>query len=283
MPGSARGIGSPTHTGPRSPNTRALVIWLTTTASMLACAPPGNGPASESPGSPEAALGDSLVDAWIRAAGGLDAWRDVESARYTVTTVWYDSAGQIRRMRPRRVELRKVSGAEQSRIERPEAEGLYVQVFTGDTIWATLNDAALPADHPATAESEYVGRDVFYWFGLPYKLRDPGVNRRARELPEGGYELTVTFGDEVGIHPGDRYFYYFLDDGPQPEEVHYIEQGRESRNRTVWSGIGRAGPLSYVVSRLYLDSAERPTKELRIDDVMINPELPDSLFEPPAR
>lgn len=263
-------------------NAQAVAICLGAAASTLACAPTEDDP---SPTSLEAALGDSLVDAWIAAAGGLEAWWDVERARYTVTTIWYDSIGQIRRMRPRRVELRKVDGSEQSRIERPEAEGLYVQVFTGDTAWAMLNEAPLPEDHPATAESEYVGRDVFYWFGLPYKLRDPGVNRRARQLPDGGYELAVTFGDEIGAHPGDRYFYYFFDDDPQPEEVHYIEQGRDEqdRNRTVWSGVGRAGRLSYVVSRVWLDSAERRTKELRIDDVTINPELPDSLFEPPGR
>ena len=74
-------------------------------------------------------------------------------------------------MRPRRVELRKTGAGEQSRIERPEAEGLYVQVFTGDGMWATLNDAPLEPDHPAVVESEYVGRDVFYWFGLPSKTR----------------------------------------------------------------------------------------------------------------
>lgn len=265
----------------RSSYAPTAAFWLAVAALAAACGPSAN----DASRSPEAALGDSLVDAWIRDSGGLDAWWEVESARYTVTTVWYDSVGAIRRMRPRRVELRKVSGGEQSRIERPEAEGLYVQVFRGDTAWATLNDAALAEDHPATVESEYVGRDVFYWFGLPYKLRDPGVNRRARALPEGGYEVAVTFGDEVGAHPGDRYFYYFLDDDPQPEEVHYIEQGRgeEDRNRTVWSGVGRAGSLSYVVSRLYLNLEEQPTKELRIDDVTINPELADSLFEAPGR
>jgi hypothetical protein len=266
----------------RSPFAGAVAVLLAAATLTAACAP---SPGDRAPRSPEAALGDSLVDAWISAAGGLETWWEVESARYTVTTVWYDSVGEIRRMRPRRVELRKVSGGEQSRIERPEAEGLYVQVFAGDTAWATLNEAALPEDHPATVESEYVGRDVFYWFGLPYKLRDPGVNRRARALAEGGYELAVTFGDEVGAHPGDRYFYYFLDDDPQPEEVHYIEQerGEEDRNRTVWSGVGRAGRLSYVVSRLYLNSEEQRTKELRIDDVTINPELPDSLFAAPRR
>ncbi len=43
------------------------------------------------PATPEAALGDSLVAAWIEEAGGLAAWDDLRSARFTVTTVWYDS------------------------------------------------------------------------------------------------------------------------------------------------------------------------------------------------
>lgn len=250
----------------------------------LGCAGTGSPPVAEDR-TPAEALADSLVGAWLEAAGGLDAWADVESARYTITTVWFDSLGDIERMRPRRVEMRKVDGVEQARIERPEAEGLYVQTFTGDGSWATLNDARLPADGPVVEETEYVGRDVVYWFGLPYKLYDPGVNRRARALDEGGYEVAVTFGDEIGAHPGDRYFYYFLDEDPHPEEVHYIEQGREEadRNRTVWSGYGRVGEFTYVVSRRWLDTLDMPTKELRVDDVELGPALSDSLFTPPPR
>lgn len=248
------------------------------------CAGSG-GPPVAADRTPEETLADSLVGAWLGAAGGLDAWRDVSSARYTITTVWFDSLGEIERMRPRRVEMRKLGGDEQARIERPETEGLYVQTFTGDDAWATLNDARLPDDGPVVAETEYVGRDVVYWFGLPYKLYDPGVNRRARALDDGGYEVAITFGDDIGAHPGDRYFYYFLDEDPWPEEVHYIEQGREEadRNRTVWNGFGRVGDFTYVVSRRWLDSSGTPTKELRVDDVQLGPELADSLFAPPSR
>ncbi len=256
----------------------ATGIALAGAAAAAACAQSQDTDRSEDPA---AALADSLVRVWIDAAGGLEAWEDVRSARYTVTTVWFDSLGAIRRMRPRRVELRKTATGEQSRIERPEAEGLYVQVFTGAGTWATLNDAPLAPDHPATAESEYVGRDVFYWFGLPYKLMDPGVNRSARRLDEGGFELRITFGDTIGAHPGDRYFYYFMDDTPHPEEVHYIEQGKEDVNRLMWAEVAAADPIAYVGRRTYADDEGRLTKELRIDDVSINPCIPDSLFEPP--
>ncbi len=259
----------------RSLSTLALAVALASTA----CAEAGSSPAA----SPDQVMADSLIGAWLEAAGGMAAWDDVRSARFTITTVWFDSTGEVRRMRPRRVEFRKHEGHEQARIERPEAEGLYVQTFTGTGVWATLNDRRLPADDPATEESEYVARDVVYWFGLPYKLFDPGVNRSAAPLDGGGYEVRITFGDDVGIHPGDRYFYYFTDDDPYPEEVHYIEQGKgeEARSLTEWKGFGRVETFVYVVDRTWRDPAGRPTKALRVDDVTLNPELPDSLFAPP--
>lgn len=270
----------------RMPRTHHL--GLATALALSAC---GGGDGATAEPRPDTApasglsggtVADSILDAWITAAGGLSAWDSVHSLRYTVTTVWFDSIGEVRRMRPRRVELRKTARGEESRVERPEAEGLYVQAFDGETAWAALNGQPLPADHPAAAESEYVARDVVYWIGLPYKLRDPGVYHAARPLPDGGYELAVTFGDSVGAHPGDRYFYYFLDSDPHPEEVHYIEEGRDEsdRNRTRWTGFERSGPITYVVKRTWYGTTGAPTKELRVDDVWVNPPLPDSLFRP---
>lgn len=267
--------------------TRLLTPFLAAALAVAGAACGSSGPEADAGGEGSApddgvdTVADSAVGAWIEAAGGMDAWRSVESLRYTVTTVWYDSTGRVRRMRPRRIEIEKTRSGFRSRIERPEAEGLYVQVFTGDTAWATLNGHPLPPDHPAAEESEYVGRDVYYWIGLPYKLRDPGVDLSASPLPGGGTEVRVTFGGGVGEHPGDRYFYAFADEDPFPERVDYIEQGSDSRTHTVWRGFAEAGPLTYVVTRRYPDADGTPTMELRIDDVQIDPALPDSLFRPP--
>lgn len=265
--------------------TRAAALALVAGLTAYGCGGGAeDGDAGVPDGSGAASRGDSAVAAWIRAAGGPAAWDSVRSLRYTVNTVLYDSAGDVRWMRPRRVEIRKTGTGFLSRIERPESEGLYVQAFTGDTAWATLNGRPLPPDHPAAEESEYVGRDVYYWIGLPWKLRDRGVNLDATALPaDSGLEVRVTFGSQVGQHPGDRYFYRFLDADPWPEQVHYREQGSEGRTRTLWRGFTRAGPISYVGVRRYVDSAGRRTKELRIDDVWVNPTLPDSLFAPPDR
>lgn len=261
---------------------RILPVALLIVAPLGAACGGSGAPVQEEDRSADQVLADSLVGAWLTEAGGLAAWRNIESARFTITTVWFDSLGEIERMRPRRVEMRLLGGVEQARVERPEAEGLYVQTWTGSESWATLNDRPMSADTKEVEETEYVGRDVVYWFGLPYKLFDPGVNRHARALESGGYEVLITFGADVGAHPGDQYFYYFLDDDPFPEEVHYIEQGRteEDRNRTVWNGFGTVGDFSYVVARRWLRDG-MPTKELRIDDVELNPPLSDSLFSAP--
>ena len=255
----------------------ACVAW----AAGCGGAPDGSGAAGAADAGDAVPGADSALAAWIRAAGGPDAWDDVETLRYTVTTVLYDTTGDVTWMRPRRVEIDRTAGGFRSRIERPEAEGLYVQVFTGDTAWATLNGDPLPPDHPAAAESEYVGRDVYYWIGLPWKLLDPGVNRETRAVADSGRELRVSFGSGVGQHPGDRYFYRFLDEDPWPEQVDYVEQGTEGRTRTLWRDFRSAGPISYVGTRRYIDDEGRRTKELRIDDVQIGPSLADSLFTPP--
>lgn len=258
----------------------SLALAALVAAAVVACGESGPG-ASASPDGSAATVADSTVDAWIRAAGGLEAWRSLRTARHTVTTVWFEEDGGVRRMRPRRVTLRRTESAEQARIERPEAEGLYVQVFTGDTAWATLNGEPLPPDHPAAAEAEYVGRDVVYWFGLPHKLRDPGVVLRGRRMDGGGVEVEVSFQAGVGAKPDDRYVYRFTDEDPYPEEVRYREEGAESWNRTRWSAFRDAGPLTYVGRRTWLDGDGRPTRELRMHDVVIDPPVPDSLFRPP--
>ena len=261
------------------------IVALILTVAVAACSEAGSAPAPATPNAtPEQALADSLLGAWLAEAGGMDAWHAINSARYTITTVWFDSTGTIERMRPRRVEYRKLAGVEQARIERPEAEGLYVQTFDGTDMWATLNDHHLEPGVRAFDESEYVGRDVVYWFGLPFKLFDPGVNREASATDEG-YEVRITFGDAVGLQPGDRYFYYFNDEDPYPEQVHYISQGRteENRARTHWFGYGSVGDFKYNLTRRWYDADGNALRELRVDDVQRNPELSDSVFARPAQ
>ncbi|NNG16737.1 MAG: hypothetical protein HKM89_09665 [Gemmatimonadales bacterium] len=248
---------------------RSTLIALLLAAAVSGCRGEPPGPA------------DQLVDGWIEAAGGAGAWKQVHDLRYTVTTVWFDSSGTEVRRRPRFVWGEK--RPQRARIERDEAEGHYVQAHDGrGTIWATLNGEPLPPDHKATAEVLYVAGDVMYWIGLPYKLRDPGVNLRYIPADSTGYAgVMVSFGEGVGIH-SDRYFYYFEEGSPFPVEVHYIEEGRTNVSRTKWTDFGEAGPLSYVGTRTYYDERGVTRKQLIISDVEINPDVDDAMFLPPA-
>lgn len=231
---------------------------------------------------PPAGPADQLIDAWIEAAGGLDAWRAVDNIRYTVTTVWFDSTDTEVRRRPRYVWGKR--DPLRARIERNEAEGHYTQAHDGEgNSWATLNGERLPSTAKAAAEVLYVGGDVMYWIGLPYKLRDPGVNLTYMSPDStGNAGVRITFGEGVGDHPGDQYFYWFSDGSPFPIEVHYIEQGRTNVNRAIWSDNRRAGPLTYVGDRTFYNEEGNLTKQLLISDVEINPGVPDSLFLPPG-
>ncbi|HSH12417.1 MAG TPA: hypothetical protein VLA15_01665, partial [Desulfurivibrionaceae bacterium] len=94
--------------------------------------------------------------------------------------------------------------------------------------------------------------------------------------------VEVTFGQGIGLHSGDRWYYYFQPGSPFPVEVHYIEEGRTNVNRTRWSEFGQAGPISYVGTRTFYDERGVTRKALLISDVEINPGLPDSLFTPPG-
>ena len=221
-----------------------------------------------------------LVTGWIEAAGGASLWDAVRDIRYTITTVWYDSAGAEIRRRPRQVWIRKKNGGFQVRVERTEADGRYVQIWN-DGPRATLNGIVLPDTARAVREIRVVAADLTYWIGLPWKLRDPGVQLSYAE--ENGIRVVhVTFGRGVGSHDGDRYWYYWPDRGsPSPTEVHYVEQGQPDtdRVRVLFREPRRSGPGWYFSRRIIQNAHGRvPMRELITSDVVINRGLADDLF-----
>ena len=248
-----------------SPSAVALLAGL----AALGCRQAPPGPA------------DQLIDSWIEAAGGLDAWNDVENLSYTVTTVWFDSTGTEVRRRPRFVWGER--DPLRARIERDEREGRYVQAHDGrGRAWATLDGTGLADTTKAVREVFYVAGDVMYWIGLPYKLRDPGVNLTYIPADSTGYAgVLVTFGEGVGLH-SDRYYYWFDEGSALPVEVHYIEEGSTNVNRTKWTDFGRSGGITYIGTRTYYDSRGVTRKQLLISDLEINPGVEEGMFLPPG-
>ena len=261
----------------------------------------GRLPVSDSP--PEV-VADSLIGLWIDSLGGMETYESFQSATYTITTVLYDTlSGRVRRTRPRYVWISKGPKGLEVRVERWEEHGFIAQGFDGQEGWATLDGRTLPDTAKDWREVSYVAGDLSYWPGLPYKLRDEGVflayrgltsrpgaefrpnPRRAAVSPRrnGYHDVSVSFGEDVGDHQ-DQWHYYFAPGEGFPTEVTYVEEGRESVNRVIWGETMRLGSLRYpfVARRDWITESGKRTKALVISDVVINPEIPESMFQPPT-
>ncbi|HEY0672756.1 MAG TPA: hypothetical protein VGD27_10840 [Longimicrobiales bacterium] len=222
---------------------------------------------------------EKLVSAWIDAAGGERVWDGVRDLRYTITTVWYDSAGHELRRRPRYVWIKKTTDGFRVRVERTEAEGRYLQIWN-DGERASLNGVWLPDTARAVREVQYVASELTYWIGLPWKLRDPGVQLSYLEL-DNTHIVHVHFGSGVGLHDGDRFWYYWRDaSSPFPTEVHYIEEGLSEVDRKVWllRQPTRLGPGVFFARRTMQNARGVAARDLLISDVVVNRGMRDSLF-----
>lgn len=245
---------------------RPLLLTLTLTLTQALTLPAQDRPAR------------AQVDAWIAAAGGSKVWDRLQDLKYTITTVWYDTSGTELRRRPRYVSIEKIPGSFRVRVERNEASGRYVQVWDGTSAWATLNGRMLADTAPATREVNYVTAELTYWIGLPWKLLDPGVNlnRSAAGV------VAVTFGSGVGLHDGDRYWYFWHDArSPFPTEVDYIEQGHmeNDRQRVLFAEWKKIGPVVFSVKRVTVDMRGRPVRALVISDVVANRGVRAAVFD----
>ena len=222
---------------------------------------------------------EALVSRWIDASGGPRLWDGVRDLRYTITTVWYDTAGKELRRRPREVWIKKTRNAFLVRVERNESEGRYVQIWNGAPR-GTLNGQPLPDTARAVREIQFVAGDLTYWIGLPWKLRDPGVN--LQYAPEGETPVVhVTFGDGIGLHDGDQFWYYWGNAAsPFPTEVHYLLEGEPATNRqrVAFDDQQRLGPGFYFARRTTKSAHGMPVRALIVTDVIVNRGIADSVF-----
>ncbi len=248
-------------------------------------------------------VADSLIGLWIDSVGGMQTYRAFRTARFTVTTSLFDTlTSRLKRSRPRYVWIKQGPYGEETRVERWEGDNFIIQGFNGrDPAWAVMNGAALTDTAMDAREALYVARDLFYWIGLPFKLRDPGVylryvglrerpgttwageSGRERRAPDGRYHaVEVSFGQGVGEH-SDVFTYYFAPGRGFPFEVTYVEEGRTNINRLIWGRTERTGPIGfpYVVRRDFITESGKRTKALVFDDVEINLDVPQARFERP--
>ncbi len=273
--------------------------WLSAAAAWIAILAIGSPPAPEAPTRQQRDhTADSLIALWIDSLGGMETYDAFRAASFTVTTELYDTlSGRLKRARPRYVWVKRGPYGEETRVERWESAGFIAQGFNGrDAAWAALEGELLPDTAKDSREALYVARDLFYWTGLPFKLRDDGVYLSYQGLtqrPGAAWEgetppceryhaVGVSFGVGVGEHQ-DVFTYYFPPGHAFPYEVTYVEEGRESLNRLLWGETRRVGEISYpyVVRRDWITRSGKRTKALVISDVEVNPDVPQRRFEIP--
>ena len=224
----------------------------------------------------------ALVDRWVEVIGGMDNYWRVTTARFTVTTEWYDpDSGRLRRTRPRYATIHRDERGLYSRVERWEGDDFIQQGWHPDGQWAVMNGEALAEGDRDWDEADYVGGDLNYWIFLPWKLNDPGVNLAYEEDDGRGLQrVTVTFGEDVGASR-DTWRYSFEDDRTWPVEVSYqTERGRRP-NVMHWVDVQTVDGFFYVGSRRYFNQDGRLRMIVRVHDVEINPELDLDVFRRP--
>lgn len=225
---------------------------------------------------------EARIDRWIEASGGMEAYWGFKGARYTLTTEMYDGeSGRLRRTRPRYVTIARIDSGEAARIERWEGNDFIQQGFDGEQVWAVMNGEPLGPGDKDYDEALYVGRDVFYWMSLPFKLKDPGVFLHDDGVDdEGRHVVRVTFGENVGEHD-DTWFYWFEGDQTVPVAIAYREEGRDNLNYLRWEDIQDVGGYVFGGRRVHYNERGITTKVLAVTDFEFNPEIKPSVFREP--
>ena len=252
-------------------------------AILLAAAPVAPVPVgvarAQASDSAQDAEAEALVDGWIEALGGMETYWRLRSAAYTLTTRLYDPAtGRLRRARPRYVTIARLDSGEAGRVERWEGDDFIQHGFDGQTEWAVMNGQALGPGDKDWDEARYVARDVFYWIGLPFKLKDPGVFLHHDGRDESGRQVVrVTFGDGVGEHD-DTWFYAFEEGRALPVSIAYREEGRTTVSRTYWEDIREVDGYVFAGRRVHVNADGQVWKVLETSDFVLNPTVDPSFF-----
>ncbi|MGD2069812.1 MAG: hypothetical protein PVI57_14160 [Gemmatimonadota bacterium] len=272
-----RGAGSG-RCRPDSAVGRASLLGLLAVA-VVGTATPARGQETQVDPGPDARA-EELIDRWIRAAGGMDRYHELERATFTVTTELYDTAtGRLRRARPRYITIGRSPAGEMSRVERWEGDDFIQHGWDGRSAWAFRNGEELGPGDPDFDEARYVAADVQYWISLPYELRDPGVDLHHDGTDEEGREVVrVTFGEGVGDRQDVWRYRFAPDETVWPVQVESIEEGVEPVSRLRFEDIREVDGYVFVGRRVHFDERGRVTKVLATEDFRFNPDVDAEVF-----
>lgn len=235
------------------------------------------------------AKAQALLDKVIAAHGGMQAWDNLTDMTFTITQVVLGSRGEVTGAR---VSLYCMKRYGKVRVETITGKGLLVQGFDGQKPWVTLAGRPDTSDE-ALKRAHFQSANWWYWMGIPFKLKDPGVTLRHKGTAtfrgKPADVLEVTFRQGVG-KTNDRYTYYI---DPQTYHILFVEfqleagiwpgVGGPTPRRSAWLDYKEEGPFTMHTKRIFYGDPGLNKRQaiLFFGDFQFNTGLPDKLFTAP--
>lgn len=121
-----------------------------------------------------------------------------------------------------------------------------------------------------------------YWLVAHLKLEDPGVNvtfSGTEEIDNKNHSiLHVSFGDSVGLTPGDQYWFYVSDEG-KVSRWKYLLQGRSTSSELNWNDYQVVGKLQVSLTKSSLDGKF----SIKFTNVNISKDIQHDIFTHPFK
>jgi hypothetical protein len=222
----------------------------------------------------------------VVAMGGRDAW---ESARL-FEFVWAVDRGDAQPLERRHVWDRWTG---RYRLEMPlQNETRMLAIFDANTVegrvWVDGVELSGDTVGVLLARAHAVYINDTYWFIMPFKWRDPGVNlvHLGISTDSAGKEwetVELTF-ENVGRTPNNRYRAYI---DPATQRMGWWEHFRNrvdttTNTRTLWSQWERRGPIMVSLDRPFVTPAgERTGRRIYFPSARIATTVDESVFAPP--
>lgn len=214
----------------------------------------------------------TILDQAFEAHGGLEKWQSFETMEYDVP---------------------KEKGPEHHTIDLKNRKVListdeFKIGFDGNEVWVTPDSAAFGGN------ARFYHNLYFYFFSLPYLAADPGINyedQGAATVNGQSYnKVLMTFNDNVGDAPEDKYVLYFNEDNMLElinYSVTYYDASRANKFNAIkyedWKPVNGLMLPGKLVGYVWQGDS---LAEKRYERQFQNPKLstekqPDALFEIP--
>lgn len=215
----------------------------------------------------------ALADRLVEALGGQEAWQSARCFRFTFagfrTHHWDRYSGR-------------------HRLEYTDREGDHWVVLENvqsreGRAWRNGEELSGEAAEKALEGAYAAWINDTYWLLAPYKLSDPGVHLAydGEETLEGvRYDKLLLTFEDVGLTPGDRYWFYLdRETGLLDRWAYVLESFEEGQPAThwLWRDWQRHGGILLSAQRINPDSG----RELPLADIAVPESMPDGVFESP--